>query len=44
MRIRIRMYTNRFVDILAECGIQCTVDDPEHFEISDFVLPAAARG
>ena len=39
-----RRYTDRFVDILAECGIQCIVDDPEYFEISDFVLPADARG
>lgn len=39
-----KRYTDRFVDILAACGIQCTVDDPEHFEISDFVLPAAVRG
>lgn len=38
-----RRYTDRFVDILAECGIQCIVDDPEYFEISDFVLPADAQ-
>ena len=39
-----RRYTDRFADILAECGIQCRLDDPEHFEINDFVLPASARG
>jgi len=30
---------DRFVALLEECGIACETDDPEHFEICDFVLP-----
>jgi len=34
-----RQYVDRFVALLEECGIACETDDPEHFEICDFVLP-----
>lgn len=30
---------NRFIEVLSECGIKCTADGPEHFEINDIVLP-----
>ena len=39
-RNRDRKYADRFAGILAECGIHCVMDDPEHFEINDFILPA----
>ena len=42
-RNRDRRYTDRFAGILAEYGIQCSLDDPEHFEINDFVLPATGQ-
>ena len=32
-------YTKKFIEILAEKGIECIADRPEHFEINDFVLP-----
>ena len=32
-------YADRFAGILAEYGIHCSLDNPGHFEISDFVLP-----
>ena len=35
-----RRYTERFAALLAEYGIHCALDEPEHFEINDFVLPA----
>ena len=39
-----RRYADRFAAILGEYGIRCAMDDPEHFETNDFVLPASARG
>ena len=32
-------YTKRFVELLADKGIECIADRPEHFEINNFVLP-----
>ena len=32
-------YANRFIELLSEYGIKCLADEPEHFEINDFVLP-----
>ncbi len=32
-------YVDRFVGLLRENGIQCETEAPDHFEISDFVLP-----
>ena len=42
-RNRDRRYTDRFAGILAEYGIRCTMDEPEHFEINDFVLPTGSQ-
>ena len=42
-RNRDRRYADRFAGILSEYGIHCAMDDPEHFEISDFVLPADSQ-
>lgn len=36
-------YRDCFAGILAEYGIRCAMDAPEHFEINDFVLPASAQ-
>lgn len=43
-RNRDRRYADRFAAILAEYGIHCDMDDPEHFEINDFVLPQDIQG
>jgi hypothetical protein len=32
-------YVDRFGSLLQENGIQCETETPDHFEISDFVLP-----
>ena len=37
----ITRYRDCFAEILAEYGIRCAMDAPEHFEINDFVLPAS---
>lgn len=34
-----RRYADRFVELLMEHGIRSVYDEPEHFEINDFVLP-----
>jgi hypothetical protein len=34
-----RRYADCFARMLAKFGIHCAMDDPEHFEVNDFVLP-----
>ena len=38
-----KRYTARFAHILAEYSIRCSLEDPDHFEISDFVLPTDSQ-
>ena len=36
-------YCEKFVSLMKECGIDCETQRPEHFEISDFVIPEYAQ-